>query len=613
MIWSAKEGDHVQTPQFAPDAPWKQRFRVPMTFTQVARAEPARGLAVSNRSGVYQLYAWDVASGGLQQLTDIPAGKTGGVIAPDGRFVYYLHDQDGNELGHWVRVPFAGGPAEDVTPDLPPYASWSLSLAAGGGLATLVAADEAGFHLFAIDLGPAGEVGPRRHLLSTPRFVEGISAAADGRTVVVALNERSDLLRFNLVALDAATGERAAELWDGPETSVSGASFAPLPGDMRVLAVSNRSGVQRPLIWNPLTGERRDLALGDLQGDVEAWGWWPDGSAVLLCHIHAAVQRLYRYDLATDRLRRLDHPAGTLRGAYVRTQDEIVAHWTDSSHPPQVVALDAASGAQRRTLITGGEVPPGRPWRSVTFPSTDGALIQGWLALPEGQGPFPAILDTHGGPSAATMESFSAGAQMWLDHGFAFLSINYRGSTTFGKAFEESIYGDLGRREVDDMAAARDFLIREGIAQPDAILLTGWSYGGYLTLMGLGLRPELWAGGMAGIAIADWTVQYEDTAPTLRGYQEAIFGGTPAQKPEAYARSSPITYAERLRSPVLVIQGRNDTRCPARPMEQYEARLRALGKQIEVEWFDAGHGSYQIEQQIDHHELMLRFAYRVLG
>ncbi len=163
------------------------------------------------------------------------------------------------------------------------------------------------------------------------------------------------------------------------------------------------------------------------------------------------------------------------------------------------------------------------------------------------------------------------------------------------------------------MVAARDWLLREGIAQPDAILLTGWSYGGYLTLMGLGKRPDLWAGGMAGIAIADWTIQYEESAPTLRGYMEAIFHGPPTANPEQYARSSPISYVEQVRAPVLVIQGRNDTRCPARPMELYEAKLRQLGKQIEVEWFEAGHGSYETEQQIAHHELMLRFACRVLG
>src|SRR5689334_4516659 len=142
----------MRQPQIAPDAAWKQRFRVPMTFTGIARANPARGLAASNRSGVFQLYAWDVASGALTQLTDVAKGKAFGTISADGRWVYYLQDHDGNEIGHFVRVPFAGGPPEDVTPDLPPYAAWNISFALDGSRIAIVAAGDDGFHLYAVDL-----------------------------------------------------------------------------------------------------------------------------------------------------------------------------------------------------------------------------------------------------------------------------------------------------------------------------------------------------------------------------------------------------------------------------------------------------------------------------
>jgi len=145
------------------------------------------------------------------------------------------------------------------------------------------------------------------------------------------------------------------------------------------------------------------------------------------------------------------------------------------------------------------------------------------------------------------------------------------------------------------------------------VLVTGWSYGGYLTLQSLGTRPELWAGGMAGIAIADWGVMYEDEAETLRGYQRGLFGGAPKDVPEATRTSSPITYADQVRAPVLVIQGSNDTRCPARQMHGYEDKMKSLGKSIQVEWFDAGHGSRAQEQSIKHQEMMMNFAYRVLG
>jgi dipeptidyl aminopeptidase/acylaminoacyl peptidase len=163
------------------------------------------------------------------------------------------------------------------------------------------------------------------------------------------------------------------------------------------------------------------------------------------------------------------------------------------------------------------------------------------------------------------------------------------------------------------MAAVYKWLVEKEIAQPDAVLLTGESYGGFLTLQALGLRPELWAGGMAEIAIGDWKLMYEDQSESLRGYQRALFGGTPDEVPEATRKSSPITYAENIAAPIQVIQGENDTRTPARQLRLYEEKLKSLGKPIEVHWFNAGHGSLAKEQQIEHQELQLNFAYRVLG
>jgi len=203
-------------------------------------------------------------------------------------------------------------------------------------------------------------------------------------------------------------------------------------------------------------------------------------------------------------------------------------------------------------------------------------------------------------------------SQSWVDHGFAFVSINYRGSTTFGRAFLEQIWGNLGRWEVEDMVAAREWLVKEGIADPSRVFVTGGSYGGYLTLQALGTRPSLWAGGMASIAVADWAIAHEDTTETLRGVRAARFGGTPQEQPERYAASSPITYAKDVQAPVLIIQGRNDTRTPRRSVDAYEATMKALGKSIEVHWFDAGHGSLVVDQAIEHHALMLDFARRVL-
>jgi dipeptidyl aminopeptidase/acylaminoacyl peptidase len=91
-----------------------------------------------------------------------------------------------------------------------------------------------------------------------------------------------------------------------------------------------------------------------------------------------------------------------------------------------------------------------------------------------------------------------------------------------------------------------------------------------------------------------------------------LFGGTRDEKREAYVAASPITYAGQVQAPVLIIQGRNDTRCPARQVEMYEQKMKALGKRIEVHWYDAGHIVRGTEAAIKNQELMMGFAYRVL-
>ncbi|MCP5097773.1 MAG: prolyl oligopeptidase family serine peptidase, partial [Chloroflexi bacterium] len=209
--------------------------------------------------------------------------------------------------------------------------------------------------------------------------------------------------------------------------------------------------------------------------------------------------------------------------------------------------------------------------------------------------------------------SYSANAQMWLDHGFAFVSVNYRACSTCGQEFKDEIIGDLGHWEVDDMVAATQWLVQQGIAQSDRILLLGWSYGGYLSLMGLGTQPMLWAGAMTSVAIVDWLGMYEDIVEAFKPLIVHYLGGTPEELPEQYARSSPITYVEQVQAPVLIIQGMNDGRLPSRSIKLYEEKMKAHGKSIEVDWFDAGHMGVGIEQEIEHAERMLRFAYRVLN
>ena len=599
-------------PDLAENARWKQRFRAwRVLSTSIAAQTPTRGLAISNRSGVTQLHAWDVSTGELSQLTDRPTGKLAGFLSPDGRFVYYHEDKAGDEIGHLVRVPYEGGAVEDITPDFDPYALGGFAFSRDGSTLGFTTASREGFQLYVVDVAESGALGTPRKIHHATRLTSGPVLSHGGELAITATTERTGTIETSLVAIDVVSGELVTELFDA-DGSVELGRFSRVAGDLRHLGSTTRSGQRRPVQWDPYSSTRTDFELEELSGDVMPVAWSNDAERALLMQMFQAESKLHLLRLQDGRAEPWTHPEGTVASVYFDPAGSAVASIESSVEKARWYRIPAGGHESPPVLLEGGPAPAGHPWRSVSFPSSGGARIQGWLAVPEGTGPFPTILESHGGPSAVMTELYYPRGQVWVDHGFAFLSINYRGSTTFGREFQRAIQGQLGVCEVDDMAAARDWLVKEGVADPASVLLTGWSYGGYLTLLALGKRPELWAGGMAGIAVADWRLMYEDQNETLRRYQVGLFEGTPDEKPEAHAESSPITYAQAVRAPLLVIQGSNDTRCPARQMRAYEQRMTELGKEIEVVWFEAGHGSYAIEQNIEHHERMLRFAYEVL-
>ena len=612
---------------------WKERFRAPAIFnSQIAHEQPERGLVAGNQSGAIQYYTWDTLAGALRQLTDTEGGHAKAtVLSPDGEWVYWLDDEGGNEVGHYVRVPYddrrpGEREPEDITPSLPDYSSFSLEISRGGNRIVFMGAGDWGYRVYSLPLRDDGRLGDARVIYESEQLAWAGPVTADGTLAIVSSTERTGRPQYSLIAIDTESGQQVAELWEGGEDSLNAQLASPLPGDPRIVATTTRTGRETLLIWNPRTGERVDLEI-DLPGSLGALDWSPAGSHLLVRSVHEAQHRLHMYDLRRGGLVEVGAREGIIAPAHFSPSGELIyGHWQDATHPAQLVAFDATTGAEKGPVLQAADALPGRALRSVHFPSptvADAAAgeeesgtrtIQGWLATPDGDGPFPTILNTHGGPQSVAVDSYRPSAQAWLDHGFAYLTVNYTGSVTFGRDFEQAIWGNPGFPELEDMAAARAWLVSEGIADPATIFLEGGSYGGYLTLMGLGRQPALWAAGMAVVAIADWAVQYEDSGGALRGYIATLLGGTPEEAAEQYRASSPVTYAEQVQAPVLIIQGRNDSRTPARPVEQYVARLEEMNHPVELHWFDAGHAGPGADtaRAIANQELMLDFARRVL-
>jgi dipeptidyl aminopeptidase/acylaminoacyl peptidase len=191
--------------------------------------------------------------------------------------------------------------------------------------------------------------------------------------------------------------------------------------------------------------------------------------------------------------------------------------------------------------------------------------------------------------------------------------VNYRGSTGYGKAWRDTLERNPGFPEVEDMARVRDRLVEDGVADPERVVLHGGSWGGYITLLGLGTRPELWSLGIAAVPVADYVAAFEDEMEPLKAFDRALFGGSPEEVPDLYVERSPITYVERVRVPVMILAGENDPRCPIRQIDSYLARLDELGIPHEVYRYDAGHGSLVTEESIRQYEAMITFAAKHVG
>jgi dipeptidyl aminopeptidase/acylaminoacyl peptidase len=594
------------SPALSPEvtARWQARFRAPrVSLPGWALEAPDRNLYSSDVSGVVEQYAWDRTTGEHRQVTDRPNGTLIGTLSPDGETIWWFADTDGDEFGVWTTQPFAGGPDAPAIPEVGP--AYPAGLEVGRTLVAVGRSTDDGSELW---LAPAG--GEPRVIYRHPDPASVDALTRDDELLAVSHSEHGDPRYPALRVLRTAdTAEDApsvvAEKWDGDGRGLHALEFGPLPDDRRLLVGHERRGREELLVWDVAADTETEIVL-DLPGDVTA-GFYPDGSALLVGHDHAARSEIYRYDLSSGALEKLETPPGVVRGATARPDGTVELAWSSSAVPPVIRRADGPV-----VLSVSDEEPP------AAYPVEDrwvpgpGGDVHALLVRPEGQGPYAAAFLVHGGPEAADDDSYRARRAAYVDAGYAVVHVNYRGSTGYGSAWRDALTGRPGLTELEDVGAVYDALVAEGVVDPQRAILSGGSWGGFLTLLGLGTQPERWAAGIAEVPVADYLAAYEDEMEGLRAYDRALFGGSPEEVHDVYVRSSPITYVDAVAAPVLVVAGANDPRCPIRQIDNYLAELERLGKEHEVYRFDAGHGSLVIAETIRQVETALDFALRTV-
>ena len=581
---------------------WEQRFRaVRVSLPEWAEDAPDRCLYVSNATGTYELYTWDRATGEHRQATSRPDGTTGGTLSRDGTEVWWFDDASGDEFGSWKRQPFAGGEAVAATPGVPDAYPAGLALGRTSTVVGCSTDDGSSVHLLAG--GPDGPDGAARVLYASTHDAGVDDLSTDETLVLLSHSEHGDS-RHPAMRVLRPDGTVVADLWDGPGLGLEPIGFSPV--SHQVLALHEQDGRPEPLLWDPESGDVRRLQL-DLPGELSA-DWYPDGSALLIVSEARGRSTLHRFDLTSEELTCLDTPPGSIGAATVRPDGTVELSWSSSAEPP--VVQDSSGAILLEGILEGGSCPPAEPVRDVWVDGPGGA-VHALVASPPGVGPWPTVFLVHGGPTHHDRDSFAADRAAWVDLGCAVVHVNYRGSTGYGAVWRDALEGRPGLTELEDVAAVRDWAVSSGLAAQCAI--AGGSWGGYLTLMALGTQPGDWACGVAAVPVADYVAAYQDEMEPLKAFDRSLFGGSPEQVPEVYARCSPLTYVADVVAPVLVLAGANDPRCPIRQIDNWLSAAADLGKDVEVYRFDAGHGSLVVDERVRQMRAELTFVANRLG
>ncbi|MFD7897559.1 alpha/beta hydrolase family protein [Streptomyces sp. NPDC059743] len=573
----------------------------------VCATDPALMVFTADADGRCEVFTWDAATGRARQVTDRQGGTPHGTIDPDA-YVWWF-DEDVHGEGHWRFQPFQGGPDRLGLTGVPPGTSRGLAVGDDGSVAMGVGNGSTTTIHRGVRGGPACEV-----------------TRVDGHVTLSGVSPRAGLLAIS----GPAGSDRAVTVLtaDGtPHTVLSGASrehhgrrpevsgapgaygrlwslgFAPRADRDELLLVREAGDRYLLACWSPGTGVVvHDWCAFDTEITAR---WYPDGRTVLIRQDSHGRSVLHRARPADRTLTRLPTPPGSLLDAAPRAggdtgdgAEDIHYLWTDTAHPPR---MHSTAGTALPPLSTiPGQVPGDH--RDIWTPGPDGP-VHTLLSLPalpaipapakENDAPAPAVFLVHGGPADHDRDAYDGVVHSLVASGFAVARVNYRGSTGYGPRWRRAFGAGVGLTQVDDLVAVRADLIARGLVRADAVGLWGTSWGGYLVLLALGARPELWQAGVAVKPVADSVAAYRTTTPALRALDERLFGGSPDEVPERYARSSPVRYADRVRAPLLVVAATRDAKCPPGQVRGYLAALRAAGARHESMWLDTGHDGYE--------------------
>ena len=557
-----------------------------------------------NRSGTFEIFSAPLDGERIFQLTGANERSVWPRWSPDAKQLAFLRDRGGDERFDIWLVDRDGEHERNLTNEpgvMNRDIAWSPD---GTKLVYTANAAGKGFGVHVIDV----TTGAKRALTDGARDDLQPRWSPDG-TLLVFWSRREDVRTNADLYVVAASGGDVTRL----ETrgGVDGESIDPRwsPDGTRISFTTDTRGRQEVAIATYAEREigrieRMTESIHDEYGAV----WRPDGRALTYLHNEDAAVSLRRVFAVSH----ADHAVSDIPGMHASPDigpdsDTTAFLFSSPSRPWDVyVTRERAIEAKAITRSLPARIDPETLVEPshVRYPGAGGEDVPALLFLPyvealRGEKVAPAIINIHGGPTSQHHREWNVATQVFANAGFVVLEPNPRGSTGYGKKWREGNRRDWGGKDLEDVARGAAWLGDQKLADPARIGVYGVSYGGYLTLMSLALRPDRFAAGVSVVGVVSWKTMVDTTRGDLRDYLLRELGD-PAKDAELYRERSPLTHASKIRAPLLVLQGENDPRVPRSEAEQVVTALREGGKPHEYHVYPGeGHGFRTTENRID--------------
>ncbi|MDH5450373.1 MAG: S9 family peptidase [Candidatus Bathyarchaeota archaeon] len=578
-----------------------------------------------DKTGILELYVTNLRTRETKQVShgECPrAIRAGFVWTRDDENLVFAKDKAGNENHDLVRINIDSKTVDRLT-NTPEHQDYPADTSSDGKYIAMPSTRKGQLNLFKLNINTKEAIQLTDH--QNPTW-GGLSWNPKTEWITYNANETKNLQNTDIwiVKSDGSEKRKIICMEEGSQDIVVEWS-----NDGKLLAfTTNVGGLDQPGIYDFRNEDIR--LLGEAKCEEYASTFTRDGRKLVCLRNHEAAITPIIYDLKTGECEVLDFPKGVV-GGYLGFRAELAMHdkyligtLSTPTVPSSLVAYNFKT-AEIENLIEPryGSVNPSffiSP-QYVRYQSYDGLEIAGVMYKPEyiEEGKkVPALVMIHGGPTAQFFQTFNILGQILASRGFVLLQPNVRGSTGYGKAFQDMNIMDWGGGDLEDVAAGANYLKTLPFVDKKRVGVFGGSYGGYMTFLQVTKKPDLWSAACAWIGISHLKTFYERSQPHFK-YFIRMNMGNPDENSELWEDRSALNFAENLRCPILVIHGVNDPRCPVEESRQFRDRLIELGKKSGenfeyIEFGDEGHGAYtDMSMRTRTFKLLVDFFNRILS